>query len=60
MLVHFPKIWPLVAFTDDMVPDFEISPGYNPTGFSAGANSTSVDQSQVAIRGTGGRILAVW
>ena len=43
-----------------MVLDFEISPGYSPTGFSASANSSSVDLSQVPIRGTGGRILAVW
>ena len=33
--------------------DFEISPGYSPIGFTE-------DQRHVPIRGTGGRILAVW
>ncbi|CAF9921060.1 MAG: Cationic amino acid transporter 2 [Heterodermia speciosa] len=39
---------------------FEISPGYSPTGFFAKAGTSSVDRDQVAILGTGGRILAVW
>ena len=43
-----------------LVQDFEISPGYSSTGFFAGANTSSVDKSRVAIPGTGGRILAVW
>ena len=33
--------------------DFAMSPGYNPTGFFEGSN-------EVAIMGTGGRIMAVW
>ena len=40
--------------------EFEISPGYSPTGFFAKAGTSSVDRDQVAILGTGGRILAVW
>lgn len=40
--------------------EFEISPGYNPTGFFAKPGTSSVDRSKVAIPGTGGRILAVW
>ena len=33
--------------------DFEISPGYNSTGFFEGGTD-------VAIPGTGGRLMAVW
>lgn len=36
-----------------MMVDFEISPGYNSTGFFEGSTA-------VAIPGTGGRIMAVW
>lgn len=33
--------------------EFEISPGYNSTGFFEGSTA-------VAIPGTGGRVMAVW
>ncbi|KAL9608804.1 MAG: hypothetical protein Q9167_006377 [Letrouitia subvulpina] len=39
---------------------YEISPGFNSTGFFKSTDSASFDPASVAIPGTGGRFLAVW
>ena len=51
----------LMVFSSDKALAYSIVPGYNSTGFYRPSNpGTTILGPDVAISGTGGRILAVW